>query len=324
MEEGLGGQTFISVRRRGCGVLGETVNMKKGVRSVSVFSPAKVNLFLAVTGKRLDGFHEVISVVAPLGLGDVVTVVRAERKGSIECLCEDPRVPDGHDNLAAKAAIAWRERTGSEQGLRIVIRKRIPVGGGLGGGSSNAVAVLQGLNLLAKEPLPREVLWEVASSLGSDCPLFLAKGPCVLAGRGEIVKPLSQKAEHRIRGRHLLLFAPPMEMNTGSVYGCMTRKPEWYSDVAKATARLEAWKEGDESVETLIGNDLEKPVFKKWPGFPILLEELRERFGWVCGMSGSGSCCFALLQTREHTEEGKKAILSAWGDECFLEETNLV
>lgn len=324
MEEGLNGQTFISVRRRGGEVLGETVNMKKGVRSVSVFSPAKVNLFLAVTGKRLDGFHDVFSVVAPLGLGDVVTVVRKEGKGSVECLCENSRVPDGHDNLAAKAAIAWCERSGNRQGVRIVIIKRIPVGGGLGGGSSNAVAVLQGLNLLAKNPLPREVLWEVASSLGSDCPLFLVKGPCVLEGRGEIVKPLSQKAENRIRGRHLMLFAPPMEMRTSEVYGCMTRNPQWFSDAVQATGRIEAWKDGDQSVEALIGNDLEKPVFKKWPVFPILLEELRERFGWVCGMSGSGSCCFALLRTREHAEKGKKAILSAWGDECFLAETNLV
>ncbi len=295
--------------------------MKKGIRSVSVFSPAKVNLFLAVTGRRSDGFHDLISVATPLGFGDVVTLVRTERKNSIECLCEDSRVPDGAENLAAKAASAWCERNGSDQGLRIVIRKRIPVGGGLGGGSSNAVAVLQGLNLWTEEPLPQEDLLELASSLGSDCPLFLAKGPCFVEGRGEVVKSLPEKAARRIRGRRLLLFAPPMGLDTTETYGLLARNPERYSDAGKVRERLEAWMDGDESAGALLENDLEKPVFEKWPCFPVLLEELRERFGWACGMSGSGSCCFALLRRKEDATEGKRIILSAWGEESFVEET---
>ena len=298
--------------------------MKKGVQSVCVFSPAKVNLFLAVTGKRLDGFHDLVSVVAPLVFGDVVTIVRTERNGSTECLCEDSLVPNGKENLAVKAVIAWRERSGDDQGYRIFIRKRIPVGGGLGGGSSNAVAVLKGLNFSATESLPMESLQELASSLGSDCPLFLAEGPSVIEGRGELVEPLPENTACRMRGRRLLLFAPSFGMETKEIYSRMSSRPEWFTDKSQALEHLSLWRQGDESLDGLIANDLETPVFSKWPGFPVLFEELRERLGWVCGMSGSGSCCFAVLGEEEDVKEGKKAILAAWGEHCFLRETTFL
>ena len=124
--------------------------MKSGIRSVSVFSPAKVNLFLAVTGKRPDGFHDILSVAAPLLLGDVVTIEARFGHGEVDCLCPELQLPVGEDNIAVRAARAWLNKARCEWNVCITISKRIPVGGGLGGGSSNAVATLHALNLLAR------------------------------------------------------------------------------------------------------------------------------------------------------------------------------
>ena len=295
--------------------------MKTGIRSISVFSPAKVNLFLAVTGQRPDGFHDILSVVAPLLFGDVVTIEASAGVGDVDCHCPGLRLPAGEDNLAAKAARAWLSKANRKWNVHITISKCIPVGGGLGGGSSNAIATLQGLNLLAKVPLPFETLFDLARELGSDCPLFLFGEPCLLEGRGESVKPLPAKGSERFRGRRLLLFAPSLGMDTPEVYGRLARNPGWYSDMGHARSILAEWTEGSDGVDALLANDLQKPVFEKCPGFPVLLEELSEEFGWKCGMSGSGSCCFALLDKGLAVSDGIEAIRSAWGEECFVEET---
>lgn len=295
--------------------------MKSGIRSISVFSPAKVNLFLAVTGKRSDGFHDILSVAAPLLFGDVVTVEARLGHGEIDCLCPGLQLPAGEENLAARAAKAWLSMARREWNVCITISKRIPVGGGLGGGSSNAVATLHALNLLATVPLPFESLLDLAGELGSDCPLFLFGEPCLLEGRGELVKPLAAGVAERFRGDRLLLFAPSLGMDTPEVYGRLARNPDWYSDKVGAVARLAAWIKGNDGVDVLLANDLQKPVFEKCPGFPVLLDDLSKKFGWTCGMSGSGSCCFALLENDLEIADGIDAIRSAWGQECFVEET---
>ena len=295
--------------------------MKSGIQSISVFSPAKVNLFLAVTGKRSDGFHDILSVVAPLLFGDVVTIEARAGSGEVECLCPGLRLPLGEENLAARATRVWLSKARREWNVCITISKGIPVGGGLGGGSSNAVAALHALNLLAKVPLPLETLLDLAGELGSDCPLFLFGEPCLLEGRGELVKPLAAGVAKRFRGDRLLLFAPSLEMDTPEVYGRLARNPDWYSDKSGARARLSAWTKGNDGLDALLANDLQKPVFEKCPGFPVLLDDLSKKFGWTCGMSGSGSCCFALLEDDGEIADGIGVIRSAWGQGCFVEET---
>ena len=295
--------------------------MKSGIRSVSVFSPAKVNLFLAVTGKRSDGFHEILSLAAPLLFGDVVTVEARLGNGKIDCICPGLRLSAGEENLAVRAAGMWLSKASCSWDVCINIKKLIPVGGGLGGGSSNAVATLHALNLLAKVPMRLDTLMESAVELGSDCPFFLFGEPCLLEGRGELVKPLPSQVSERFRGNRLLLFAPSLGLSTPEVYGRLARKPDWYSDKVDTRVRLAAWMEGSDGLSTLLANDLQKPVFEKCPGFPILLDDLSKKFGWTCGMSGSGSCCFALLEKDLEITDGIDAIRSAWGEQCFVEET---
>ena len=297
--------------------------MRKGIRSVSVFSPAKLNLFLAVAGRREDGFHNLLSLVSLVGMGDIVTLCPDEGEDVLECHCEHTLVPDGRENLAAKAAEAWFQLAGRREGLRILIHKRIPVGGGLGGGSSNAVAVLKGLNLLADKPLPKELLTELAVNLGSDCPLFLAEDSCLIEGRGELVERLPATASARISGRKVLLFAPDLSISAIEAYSELRPDSGDFSPLDRAHGKVRSWLEGNDTLESILGNDMERPVFRKYLGISVLLEELRERFDWSCGMSGSGSCCFAFLPEDSSLDEGKEVIWSAWGRGCFICETTL-
>jgi hypothetical protein len=139
------------------------MNRKSANQSISFSAPAKVNLFLAVTGKRLDGFHELISLLAKIDLRDVVTLEKTDRLGEISCKCLGNEELSGDGNLAWKAVEFWREITGEKEGVRVTIQKRIPVMAGLGGGSSDAVATLRGLNSWRGNPLKQEELMKIAS-----------------------------------------------------------------------------------------------------------------------------------------------------------------
>ncbi len=297
--------------------------MTRQASKVKVFSPAKVNLFLAVTGLREDGFHELLSLAAPLHFGDELTVERTEQERETICVCDDPDVPDGLDNLAARAAVGWLDAAGVQSGVRLSIEKHIPVGAGLGGGSSNASATLRALNGMAETALSDAELARIAAEVGSDCPFFLTDGSCVIRGRGEHLVPLPKEAAARLTRLRVLLFRPPMSLNTKEVYGSLSRRPEWYSHSEEAEQALRKWLTGDLSLQSLIHNDLEKPVFAKYPAFPVLLEELRKTLDLPCGMSGSGSCCFALAEEENAFEVAEKIIREAWGPQAFVKKTGI-
>ena len=125
---------------------------QRGMSALTIFAPAKLNLFLAITGRRADGFHDLVSVVAPVDVGDTLRVTGVA-DGKFALSCDDAAVPVDETNLVLKAARAFGRATGWTGGARFGLEKRIPVGAGLGGGSSDAVAALRGLNALAGEPL---------------------------------------------------------------------------------------------------------------------------------------------------------------------------
>jgi len=187
--------------------------------SVTVLaSPAKINLYLAVTGRRTDGFHNLVSVVAPLAWGDLLQIETGEH-GDFSLTCDDPAVPCDDANLVLKAARVFQEASGWKRGARFHLQKRIPMGAGLGGGSSNAVASLRGLNALAGEPLSENALAELAARLGSDCMMFLHDGPVVMRGRGERVEALPSAIAARLSGQRVLLFKPSFGIGTPWAYG---------------------------------------------------------------------------------------------------------
>ena len=297
-------------------------------------SPAKINIFLAVTGKRPDGFHELVSVAAPLAWGDslrIEPVAVRSGEGQFSLTCDDPDVPGDEGNLVLKAARAFQEATGWNGSAHFQLEKRIPTGAGLGGGSSNAVAALRGLNALAGEPLSPAALRELATRLGSDCALFLHDGPVVMRGRGERVEALPSAAAARLRGLPVLLFKPAFGISTPWAYARLAamaaKAPEGhpvYFSADEAEQRLASWlQKPEEPLGALLLNTMELAAFAKFAALPVLLAQLEVEFGLAPRMSGSGSACFALLPAEAQVEAIIAAIQDAWGPAAWVVRTTL-
>jgi 4-diphosphocytidyl-2-C-methyl-D-erythritol kinase len=295
---------------------------------VSLFSPAKINLFLAVTSRRADGFHDLLSVAAPLDFGDDLKAVASgeitnpDSQFTLECSA--PGVPLDGGNLVLKAATAFAAATGWKRSVHFQLTKRIPTGAGLGGGSSNAVAALRALNRLSGELLDESRMNAVAASLGSDCALFLRNAPVVMRGRGERVASLPESATERLRGRQVLLFKPSFCISTPWAYGRMVARGTDYLPEAEAETRFAKWLEGKAPAEALLFNNMEPAAFDKYVALPVLLKKLREKWDVAVAMSGSGSACYALLRGDDRVAESlSDEIRACWGAESFVQRAAL-
>jgi 4-diphosphocytidyl-2-C-methyl-D-erythritol kinase len=245
------------------------------------FCPAKLNLSLEVLGKRPDGYHDIRSLMIPVDFGDDVRIKVIEGGDIIECYCDNPEVPGGEDNLASKAARVFIARTGAKIGLKIAITKRIPIAGGLAGGSSDAAGVLRALNKLLSYPLNAAQLAEIALKVGSDVPFLLEGKPAWVEGRGERLKP-AVVPSHWV----YLILHPGFGVST-----------EWaYNNLALTTANLEhnicyPRLEGIRMV-----NHLEIPVFHKYPQLRELKKKLMAGGAMGALMSGSGPVIFGVFE----------------------------
>ena len=244
-------------------------------------APAKINLSFRILGRRADGFHEVETLMAPLSLHDALTIERGGDAGQIEFVCDDATLPLGDDNLVVRAARLFCEATEQRAGLRIELRKSIPHGAGLGGGSSDAASVLLALNRLLEANLPNEKLAAIAAQIGSDVPFFIYESAAFCRGRGEIVTPAALPEPIP-----LLLLKPAFSVPTPWAYSRWRESTELPRiDYAQQTFR------GVEFV-----NDLERPVFEKY----VFLARLKM---WLLAqpevgaalLSGSGSTVLAAL-----------------------------
>ena len=198
------------------------MGLKNAIKRVSVPAPAKINLFLAVTGKRHDGFHELVSVLAKLDLADLVTIDRVSEENHLSCKCVGADQLDGIHNLAEEAVLLWRKRTGIKDGLHLTIEKKIPVEAGLGGGSSDAVATLLALNAMMESPLKQNDLIDLSAQVGSDCPSFLIPGLCVAEGRGERVRSVAAPMNKHMKDK----FDAPDDLHVSmhAVYNLMNNR----------------------------------------------------------------------------------------------------
>jgi len=245
---------------------------------MSIDAPAKVNLVLRVLGKRADGFHAIETLMAPVTLADRLEI-ELRGGGGLEFSCSDATLPLDGTNLVCRAVGVFRERTGFSGGVRVHLEKRIPHGAGLGGGSSDAAAVLRGLNGLVGAGLEVEDLEELATGLGSDVPFFVRGVAAWCRGRGEIVEPLGDE----LPGGELLLVKPPFPVPTAWAY-CA-----WARGGFPATSAGRFGSIG-------LMNDLEGPVFSKYLVLPVLKAWLLAQEGVAAAMmSGSGSTMIAFL-----------------------------
>lgn len=250
-------------------------------------SPAKLNLTLRVGGVRPDGFHEIESLIVPIDLTDTVAIEQTPA-GGIACLCDDPTIPTDGRNLAVRAADAFFVAAKiPTRSIRIQLEKRIPAGAGLGGGSSNAATTLMLLNRHHAFPLDQHAMHAVAASIGSDVPFFLAAGPGIIRGRGEIVTPL----ELRISA-FVVLVLPPFACSTAAVYRA-------FDDDERPSQRLSASYFAPsvttaEALMQLASNDLERAAFAVEPRLARLFRDLLAAGEGPIRMTGSGSTLYAL------------------------------
>ena len=256
-------------------------------------APAKINLSLRVLRRREDGFHDIETLMVPLDLADEITVeiARAEGRGGPELVCSDPALPTDSGNLAYRAAERFQARVGLEGlSVRITLQKHVPHGAGLGGGSSDAAAVLLALNEATQAGFSVAELAALAAELGSDVPFFVYRKAAVCRGRGEVIEPTA--FPHKLP---LVLFKPAFPVPTPWAYGRWRDARELPGVLYEA--QKFPWGE--------MINDLERPVFEKY----LVLADLKM---WLLGqpevagalLSGSGSTVFALLHAASGGPEG--------------------
>ncbi len=266
-----------------------------------ITAPAKVNLVLRVGPPRSDGFHDLATLMVPLDLGDGVEVRVGARAGPVTCKVPGHRELDGDQNLAARAAVAFRRRFSIDRSIAIRIEKRTPITAGLGGGSSDAAAVLRCLARAFRVGDPA-ALAEVGLSIGSDVPFFLGPGPAWAAGRGERLRPAAVPALHLV-----LLYPrhPALAIRAADAY-------RWLDEdrggrTVAPLPRPTHWR------PTLLGNDLQPPCVARHPALDRLMGRLTGAGATATLISGSGPTVFGLFANRAAARRAAKSLGAAAG-----------
>ena len=251
---------------------------------MQVLGPAKINLWLRILGHRNDGFHEIETLIAPISFADEIKIEQRDGRKRIVFHCDNRSVPKGDDNLVVRAAKVFFDETNVKGGVAIELKKKIPHGAGLGGGSSDAASTLLALNELFETKLPREALAKMAAGIGSDVPFFIFQSAAICKGHGELVSP------RRLREQlSVLLLKPEFCVPTSWAYSHWRDSRE-IPGVSYAAQEFAG--------QTFL-NDLERPVFEKFIFLAqIKMWLLKQPEVGAALMSGSGSTVFAVLRDR--------------------------
>jgi 4-diphosphocytidyl-2-C-methyl-D-erythritol kinase len=266
----------------------------------SIKTPAKLNIRLKVTGLRPDGYHELVSIMVPVGLYDILEL-RVPFDGRIQITCEDTDVPSDKNNLIYRAAESFMYQTGLDEGASITLQKNIPVSAGLGGGSSDAAATLLALNRIYSNPLSDPDLHALAVKLGADVPFFLNCRPSLATGIGEILSPIPNWPE-----LWYIVVVPPFKVSTSWAYQNLRLRltTDEYTDI------FEMLKKGNYSISNILENDLEKVTSASFPIINTLKKSLMDAGAEGAIMSGSGPSVFGIFLTNEKAVCAKETLLS--------------
>jgi 4-diphosphocytidyl-2-C-methyl-D-erythritol kinase len=261
-------------------------------RAVAVPAYAKINLTLAVLGKRADGYHELASILQTVSLHDTLRIAPTSGGGALTCAADVPALRSPH-NLALRAAeLLRRELDDPSLGAQIELHKEIPIQGGMGGGSSDAAAVLLALNRLWGAALPDERLMGLAARLGSDVPYFIVGGTARIGGRGEIVVPLPDVAP-----LWLVLARPPVGVSTAAVFRSLS--PSDYGTAADTDAVEQAIRSGEPPPLDRLTNTLEAHVAARYPAVAAARGVLGQAGAPMVRMSGSGPTLYVPFRGRD-------------------------
>lgn len=282
--------------------------------AVTVVTPAKVNLILRVLDRRPDGFHNLWSLMQTIGVEDEVSLRFNENHDGIRLRCDDPSLTTDQTNLVYRAAEAVLLRCRLRVGVDIMLTKRIPMGAGLGGGSSDAAATIVGLNQLLDLKWSVTDMVQVGRTLGSDVPFFFFAPTAVVTGRGEEVSPVELDGE-----RWVVLVYPGFSIETAWAYRALSarRQVRPISDAHAAldrTPRL-SWEEVLERAE----NDFEAPMFEAYPALQVIKRTLLNLGAEAALLSGSGATVFGVFRderkarqaAREYPAEDREKVFAA-------------
>lgn len=265
-----------------------------GSHPLRIKSPAKVNLTLEVLGRRPDGYHDVQSVMVPIDLSDILYLALTENK-RIEVSCNRREIPVDERNLACRAGRLILEAIGKRLGLQIRIQKNIPVGAGLGGGSSNAAATLMGLNRLFAAHLTQSELMSMAIKLGADVPFFVLGRPALATGVGERLEVLAGLPRF-----WFLLVYPGIRVSTKWAY---ERLNLWLTNPSDHNINMPAFPKDIGNLGCFLRNDLERPVLAEYPVLQLIKQRLLDVGATASLMSGSGSTIYGLFSARREARQ---------------------
>jgi 4-diphosphocytidyl-2-C-methyl-D-erythritol kinase len=265
------------------------------------FANAKINLGLFVTERRPDGFHNLESIFLPVSLCDVVEAVRAD--GNDIRFTTQGRAIDGdiETNLCVRA-YRLLSRDFALGGLDGTMLKNIPIGAGLGGGSSDGANMLKILNTLFELNLSTEELKQYAAQLGSDCPFFIENKPCFVHGRGELLEPMSLS----LQGQHVVIIHPGIHVSTAEAYRGITPKSAPFDLRTISDLPKDQWQQ-------LVTNDFEDSVCKQHTAIAELIVQLLNAGAWYARMSGSGSAVYGFFDAPVELKNIPADYFSYWG-----------
>jgi 4-diphosphocytidyl-2-C-methyl-D-erythritol kinase len=280
---------------------------------LTILAPAKINLTLEVLAERPDGYHEIRSVIQTIDLCDRL---RLRLSHNIRFTCDNPELVV-EESLVSRTTVLLQQTTGCTKGATIEITKRIPLVSGLGGDSSDAAAVLHGLNRLWGLGLSPAELLELALKLGSDVPFFLYGGTALVEGRGEIITPLPPLPQQRV-----VLLVPDVPREAGKtqkLYASL--RQNHYSDGQITERFIKALKEGKESAPSLLFNTFENVAFDYFTGLKVHKEHLAKLGAKNVHLAGSGPALFTMIKDRAEAEDLYTRCKNQ-GMECYLTETS--
>ena len=260
--------------------------------------PAKINLFLNITNKRADGFHELQSLITKIDLFDELSVEKST-KFSLEIQGEFAEFIDIKNNLFTKILDYFIENFHINSNLKIILEKNIPVGAGLGGGSSNGAYFIKILNEIFALKLSKNAMQKISLNFGSDITFFFENQPCLMSGRGEFLTEILQ-FKNEFKKLKILLINPKIHLSTKEIFQDFAQINQQFSE--KFSERIFLEKSLQEILHKF-NNDLEEPAISKAPIISEILQNL-QKFSPICAkMSGSGSSCFAIFNNEKNLQE---------------------
>ncbi|HET7214313.1 MAG TPA: 4-(cytidine 5'-diphospho)-2-C-methyl-D-erythritol kinase [Terriglobia bacterium] len=275
-------------------------------KTVQARAFAKVNIGLRILSKRPDGFHEIRTIYQTVGLADRLQIALTSGRHGIRLECGHPELASARENLVYRAAELWRRARRFKGGIRLRLEKKIPMGAGLGGGSSDAAATLLALERLTGDRLDLAVRLELAAKLGSDVPLFLLGGRVLGCGRGEEVYPLAD-----LPTRHCLIAFPCFSVSTAKAYRALglrltARKEDRRMDSLgkRPPFPLEAWGPAE--------NDFEGFVFARWPELAKVKRQLIRAGAETASLTGSGSALYAVYESAQQLNRAASLMPAGW------------